>query len=252
MNILSSLFDELMAIAYLQNYQFKPKYDIYGNLANFELEPDKKTLRKTDNILRLIPDTLAGKKILDIGCNKGFFCFESLRRGAELVVGIDTIPSVIDILNQITAHNQLLAKAKFINKPFDHNIPQIGKFDLIVFLSAYHYVYANLKSHNQIFNLLAQSCKGSVILELPLELDDNFAKKALMKELSGEKLFSYNCHTILHAASCHFESVRYMGNSGFLCTRDIFLLEGPNKGNPSIPEWESKKEPWSYINSLRG
>src|SRR5215213_10563511 len=37
-----------------------------------------------------IPSDLAGKTVLDIGCNAGFYSLEMKRRGAERVVGIDT------------------------------------------------------------------------------------------------------------------------------------------------------------------
>lgn len=37
-----------------------------------------------------IPASLAGKTVLDIGCNAGFYSFEMKRRGAERVVAIDS------------------------------------------------------------------------------------------------------------------------------------------------------------------
>jgi tRNA (mo5U34)-methyltransferase len=37
-----------------------------------------------------IPDNLAGKSVLDIGCNAGFYAIEMKRRGAARVLGIDT------------------------------------------------------------------------------------------------------------------------------------------------------------------
>ena len=37
-----------------------------------------------------IPNNLAGKSVLDIGCNAGFYAIEMKRRGAARVLGIDT------------------------------------------------------------------------------------------------------------------------------------------------------------------
>jgi tRNA (mo5U34)-methyltransferase len=37
-----------------------------------------------------IPDDLSGKRVLDIGCNAGFYSLEMKRRGAARVLGIDT------------------------------------------------------------------------------------------------------------------------------------------------------------------
>jgi tRNA (mo5U34)-methyltransferase len=39
-----------------------------------------------------IPRSLAGKTVLDIGCNAGFYSFEMKRRGADRVLGIDYDP----------------------------------------------------------------------------------------------------------------------------------------------------------------
>lgn len=46
-----------------------------------------------DSLRRLsllaLPDDLSGKSVLDIGCNSGMLCFESKKRNADRVVGID-------------------------------------------------------------------------------------------------------------------------------------------------------------------
>ncbi len=38
----------------------------------------------------VIPESLEGKTVLDIGCNAGFYAMEMKRRGAERVLGLDT------------------------------------------------------------------------------------------------------------------------------------------------------------------
>ena len=38
----------------------------------------------------VIPETLHGKTVLDIGCNAGFYAMEMKRRGAARVLGLDT------------------------------------------------------------------------------------------------------------------------------------------------------------------
>jgi tRNA (mo5U34)-methyltransferase len=45
---------------------------------------------KFDSFRDAIPVDLAGKTVLDIGCNAGFYSFEMKRRGAVRVLGIDT------------------------------------------------------------------------------------------------------------------------------------------------------------------
>lgn len=46
--------------------------------------------RETWEIIRqCLPDDLAGKSVLDVGCNGGFYCVEAKRRGAARVLGVD-------------------------------------------------------------------------------------------------------------------------------------------------------------------
>ena len=249
--MLDEILKRLEDIAYLQGYKFvfeksdscEMEYD------SFKLMPTDKTLRKAENICRILPEDLSGKRVLDIGCNKGFFSFECLRRGANKVVGIDVLPEIIGVLQQIVPCSRLFKGLKFYKMQFGRELASFGKFDLILFLSCYHYVYGDLKSHNKIFSILSSLCVERVILELPLELDDNFARKFLKTKCQGESLAGYNYHTILHAASRYFGSVRYMANSGFLRTRDIFILEEPATcGSEYLCEWKDKDNVWGRFN----
>src|SRR5947208_7085837 len=45
---------------------------------------------KFQGFAHAIPADLAGKTVLDIGCNGGFYSIEMKRRGATRVVGIDS------------------------------------------------------------------------------------------------------------------------------------------------------------------
>ena len=80
-----------------------------------------------------LPEDLAGKRFLDIGCNEGFFCLEAIRRGAAHAVGIDLDASVLE-----------RARARADGLPIDYrhgdwwDLPQ-GPFDVILMSSALHY-----------------------------------------------------------------------------------------------------------------
>ena len=45
---------------------------------------------KYEHFRQSIPADLSGKRVLDIGCNAGFYSLEMKRRGADRVLGIDT------------------------------------------------------------------------------------------------------------------------------------------------------------------
>lgn len=74
---------------------------------------------------------LNGKRVLDIGCNEGFFCAEAVKQGAARVLGIDSVSKWIELARS------RVPNAEFINASW-WNIPD-EKFDIIFFLSAIHY-----------------------------------------------------------------------------------------------------------------
>jgi len=85
------------------------------------------------NALKL-PNKLNGKKVLDIGCNEGFFCFEAAKRRAEHVTGIDINEKAIKRANEKNQYTNV----NFLNQSWD-TLPD-NVYDLIIFASALHYV----------------------------------------------------------------------------------------------------------------
>jgi tRNA (mo5U34)-methyltransferase len=85
----------------------------------------------------VIPDSLKGKSVLDIGCNAGFYAMEMKRRGADRVLGLDT-------------HDDYLEQARFAADIYGLNIEfrklsayDVGtlreRFDLVIFMGVlYH------------------------------------------------------------------------------------------------------------------
>src|SRR5436305_10237142 len=45
---------------------------------------------KWRNFAEIVPKSLKGKTVLDIGCNAGFYAMEMKRRGADRVLGLDS------------------------------------------------------------------------------------------------------------------------------------------------------------------
>lgn len=85
-----------------------------------------------------LPDDLAGKSVLDIGCNAGFYAIEMKRRGAGRVLGIDS-------------DERYLAQARFASERLGfgdieyrrldvYDVGAIGeRFDLVIFMGVlYH------------------------------------------------------------------------------------------------------------------
>lgn len=84
-----------------------------------------------------IPANLAGKTVLDIGCNAGFYSLEMKRRGAARVLGIDTDEHY---LRQARFAAKVIgADVEFLRLPV-WDIAALGeKFDLVLFMGVlYH------------------------------------------------------------------------------------------------------------------
>lgn len=106
-----------------------------------------------------LPQSLAGKKVLDIGCNEGFFCIEAKRRGATKVIGVDIDKKVIE---RAKKRAEGIEGIYFINTTW-WDLPD-EKFDIILFLSTLHYEHERPK---ELLDYIATRLKedGVLILE---------------------------------------------------------------------------------------
>jgi tRNA (mo5U34)-methyltransferase len=92
---------------------------------------------KFRNFAHAIPESLAGKTVLDIGCNAGFYSIEMKRRGAARVVGIDFDETYL-------AQARFAAEVKGFDIEFRemsvYDVAQLReKFDLVIFMGVlYH------------------------------------------------------------------------------------------------------------------
>jgi len=105
----------------------------------------------------LLPQDLTGKRVLDIGCNEGFFCSEAVKRGAASVIGIDGHRPFLDIAESKYRD----PKIKFLHQRWD-KLPE-GEFDLVLWTSAMHYEINPAGVLQQISQILAPD--GLFILE---------------------------------------------------------------------------------------
>jgi len=84
---------------------------------------------------------LSDKRVLDIGCNIGFYSFSLAKRGA-LTTGMDIRPEYIDIANEIARIYRV--SARFINAPMtDGAMRRLGKhYDITLCFSVLQWIIA--------------------------------------------------------------------------------------------------------------
>src|ERR1700710_665578 len=147
---------------------------------------------KWRNFAEIVPKSLKGKTVLDIGCNAGFYAMEMKRRGADRVLGLDS-------------REEYLAQARFpaeVTEPYVefrnlsvYDVGRLGEtFDLVVFMGVLYHLRHPLLALDLIHEhvagdlLLFQSMqRGSPAM---IEVPDNapFTDTAMFDEPGYPKL----------------------------------------------------------------
>lgn len=86
-------------------------------------------------VLRL--GDVTGLRVLDIGCNEGYFCGAVLRDGAATAVGLDhDEPSLAEARRRFPDATFVLTDW---DAPWGDRVPGLGDYDIVLLLSALHY-----------------------------------------------------------------------------------------------------------------
>lgn len=94
---------------------------------------------KWDELAPHIPEDLAGWKVLDIGCNAGFYSFELARRGAD-VLGIDLDPHYLKQARWATGIYGLEKKVRFKQmQVYDLSLLE-EQFDMVWFMGVFYHL----------------------------------------------------------------------------------------------------------------
>ncbi len=157
-------------------------------------EKDKSISDSNRKLARLkLPEDLAGKRVLDIGCNEGFFCAQAARRGAT-AIGIDADKFAIEFATSLYGSNQNIT---FLHQKWDV-LPK-GPFDIVLWLSAMHYesdpaaVFERIKRELSPNGLLILECgvfpaddiQFSIPMPRPYDVPLYPTQLALAKMLAG-------------------------------------------------------------------
>jgi tRNA (mo5U34)-methyltransferase len=105
-----------------------------------------------------IPESLAGKAVLDVGCNGGFYALEMKRRGAARVLGIDEDEGYL-------AQARFAAEVSGLEIEFQrlsvYDVASLGeRFDLVIFMGVLYHLRHPLLA----LDLLAEHVVGDQLL----------------------------------------------------------------------------------------
>jgi tRNA (mo5U34)-methyltransferase len=108
----------------------------------------------------VLPDDLVGRRVLDVGCNAGFYSFELARRGAD-VLAIDHDAHYLTQARWALDHYELRGSIEFLELGV-YDLPQLDEtFDLVLFLGVmYHLRYPLLG-----LDLVAERTAGTLVVQ---------------------------------------------------------------------------------------
>jgi len=99
----------------------------------------------------------AGKTVLDIGCNIGYFCFEFARRGATCW-GIDYDADSLFVAESLKrihrVDNVHFVQGNFSEEMIDELLERADHFDIILLYSTVHWLIHHLGSTRRVINML--------------------------------------------------------------------------------------------------
>lgn len=133
-----------------------PQYQSFDGLKSGSNSTEKLAKLRLERL-----GSLAGKSVLDLGCNEGFFCEVALKLGATRVLGVDRSPVLVTKARQRAPDAEFLAATWW-------DIPQ-EQFDVIFFLSAVHYEHDQKRLFDKLLGHLKPG--GTLVLECGLASD---------------------------------------------------------------------------------
>lgn len=115
---------------------------------------------KWNQVADAIPFDLKGWKVLDIGCNAGYYSFALAERGAE-VVGIDHDEHYLDQARWAAPHLDPHGRTTFRNMGVYDLADVDDSFDLVLFLGVLYHLRHPLLA----LDILAQKVNGLLLLQ---------------------------------------------------------------------------------------
>ena len=120
---------------------------------------------KTRDIV--LPESLAGKSVLDVGSAHGYFCFEAEARGAARVVGVEPREDRFQdalLLKEIKGSKAEFMQRDILLDPLDE------PFDYVLLLNVVHHLSEPVRAIRQ----LASITREKLIIEFPTLADPKF------------------------------------------------------------------------------
>ena len=168
----------------------------YQSFPNSELGDS----RSKEKLCALKLPSLKGTRVLDLGCNEGFFCNKALELGAREVIGVDKNAGFIK------KAKDRFPQIDFRAQSWDEELP-VGSFDVILCLSAFHYAAQPQQLIDRVVSKL--SPQGVFVLECGVFKFNNYARWLRVDRQAG---------SVMHPTKALLEN--------YLLAKHVFCLRG--------------------------
>lgn len=154
---------------------------------------------------------LSGKRVLDVGCDGGYWSRLASDMGAHDVLGLDRNRDVRGLgIVDLVAENRAMAypRCRFERINLGKEWRDFGTFDVIFCFSVYHHIFENCGDHSAVWFWLWRHLADGGILLWESPLDD--ADGVIRANVSEQNRVNYSKRAILESALKLFES-EYIG-----------------------------------------
>lgn len=176
-----------------------------------------------------------GKKLLDVGCSKGYFSFLAASNGFEKVVGIDPNVGVIDACRNLGISNVYLLPDTFRNFKID------DQYDRIFVGNGPHHIFADCSGTWDWLGKLAAISSDLVLMEGGFDMSDN----QMYSEIRPEWMETFTIDSFMSYAKKFFSIEKFVKSS--IEGRYVVLLK--RKNNPISKSIQLRKLP--VIHTIR-
>ena len=151
------------------HYQF----DLMGHLTpTLDATKINRHSQRKQYIFRPLVDrfggSLAGKRVLDLGCNAGFWSLAAIEQGCEFVLGVDGRQMHVDQANFVFEVKDVeKSRYRFIQADvFDLDFTRYGPFDVVLFLGLMYHINRPV----EILEKIAEVNTGLLVIDTSLSL----------------------------------------------------------------------------------
>jgi SAM-dependent methyltransferase len=180
--------------------------------------------------LKAIPlPFMLGRRVLDVGCDAGFFSFLAAERGASEVVGLDRNRHVkgvgyVDLvaLNRKRAEDEGRRNVRFEHIDVGKQWHEFGQFEVVFLFSLYHHIYECAGGdHRPIWFWLWRHCSSNavVIWENPTDCSDPVVRA----NVSVSYQANFTRDALLRVAGEYFEA-EFIGPALHEPTREVWVF----------------------------